>query len=145
MEATELRNDYSGIPASPFPPVKVTYHTAAREWELVEPYRFRIEPYAFDLPQGFRFDLASIPRAVWPVVAPFELSLVAPLTHDFIYRYAGQVPQNSVTPYHIFSRKEADDLFSELMKMEGVWLWRRALAYASVQAFGGQAWGKPLS
>ncbi|MGH8727939.1 MAG: DUF1353 domain-containing protein [Burkholderiales bacterium] len=145
MEPEELKRDYADIAASPFPPVKVTYHTGEREWELVETYRFSIELLTFNLPQGFRFDLASIPRAVWPVIAPFDLSLVAPLTHDFIYRYAGRLPENSVIPDHTFTRKEADDLFSELMRIEGVWWWRRSLAYAAVRAFGADAWGRPIS
>jgi hypothetical protein len=55
--------------------------------------RFRIEkPYVFgmiQIPAGFVFDLASVPRVLWWLIAPFELSIVAPLIHDWLYRVEG--------------------------------------------------------
>ncbi len=78
--------------------------------------------------RGFRSDLASIPRLFWAIIASFELSLLAPIMHDLIYRSGGRVilPHGEVTPTgRIFERKEADDLFLELMTRAKVAYWKR--------------------
>ena len=140
MNLRELRDTYVGIEGSPLPPVKVTYHTAEGDWEVVETYRFDRTGHAFSIFQGFRFDLASVPRIAWPLIAPFELSLVAPLAHDFLYRYGGSPPAGSIEPPHSFTRLETDDLFFDLMQAEGVPSWRSYPAYGAVRAFAGPAW-----
>jgi hypothetical protein len=79
---------------------------------------------------GFVFDLASVPRVAWWACAPFELSIVAPLAHDWLY--AGKLGG--------YTRKEADDFFLYLMKREGVPRWRRYIAYHAVRLFGKKHW-----
>lgn len=90
--------------------------------------------------RGYEFDLASVPRVVWPIIAPFELSILAPLFHDLIYEFKGRPPADQVVPYRTFERVEADDLFLRLMALEGVSWWRRNAAYAAVRAAGGLYW-----
>lgn len=122
------------------PQVVVSYCTDAREWRLSKRYVLNFEGLHWEIRQGFAFDLASIPRPVWSLIAPFELSLVAPLLHDFLYFHRGAPPRGAVTPYRTFSRSETDRLFLGLMRAEGVPYWRRALAYAAVRLFGAFAW-----
>jgi hypothetical protein len=90
--------------------------------------------------RGYEFDLASVPRVAWPVIAPFELSILAPLFHDLLYEFKGRPPAAAVRPYRTFTRQEADDLFLRLMTLEGVSGWRRALAYTAVRAAGWTYW-----
>jgi hypothetical protein len=90
--------------------------------------------------KGYEFDLASVPRVVWPVIAPFELSILAPLFHDLLYEFKGRPPADLVQPFRTFTRQEADDLFLHLMEMERVSGWRRNLAYTAVRAAGWVAW-----
>lgn len=95
--------------------------------------------------RGFQTDLASIPRLFWPLVASFELSLIAPLFHDLIYRSMGKValPDGTVQPEHIvFTRSEADEIFLELMTRAKIPFWRRNVAYLAVDFFGKSAWRK---
>lgn len=76
-------------------------------------------------------------------IASFELSLVAPIVHDLIYGSAGTValPDSEVAPADKqFDRKEADDLFLELMTRSMVAYWKRNVAYLAVRAFGGSSW-----
>ena len=47
--------------------------------------------------EGFRFDLASIPRVFWFLVSPFELSIAAPLLHDFLYAAKATRPMGPST------------------------------------------------
>lgn len=89
---------------------------------------------------GYEFDLASVPRVAWPIIAPFELSILAPLFHDLLYEFKGRLPADVVRPYRTFTRVEADDLFLRLMTLEGVSGWRRSLAYTAVRAAGLTYW-----
>ena len=106
-------------------------------------YRFRLDrTYLYRgrlctivIPEGFRFDLASIPRLLWAMIAPFELSIAAPLVHDFLYRYGGMLASGQ-----LLNRSEADTIFAELMEREGVPGWRRVLAYRAVRTFGRGSW-----
>lgn len=122
------------------PPVKVTYSVERDIWELVERYCIQVQDVHYTIPEGYTFDLASIPRGVWTLIAPFELSLVAPLLHDFQYEHKGELPIGSMMPPHKMGRKEVDKIFYEIMKMEGVSWWRRQLAYRAVRWFGGSYW-----
>ena len=90
--------------------------------------------------RGYEFDLASVPRVVWPVIAPFELSILAPLFHDLIYEFKGRPPADVVTPFRTFTRRDADDLFLRLMVLEGVSRWRYSLAYTAVRSAGWTYW-----
>ena len=86
------------------------------------------------------FDLSSIPRLFWPVIAPFELSITAPLVHDFLYAHGGEPPPGSVSPPRTYTRRETDRIFRVIMRAEGVAAWRRILGYAAVRLFGRSAW-----
>src|SRR5262249_25152104 len=137
---------------SPFPPVALTRSEARNAWALTQEYRVTGSekdlgtPYAvtFVIPKDFEFDLASIPRVFWWLIAPFELSLVAPLVHDFIYTTDGRMPTGSAQKdgkdVTTLDRKAADDLFLAFMRAEGVSRWRRSLAYWAVRLFGGLFW-----
>lgn len=110
-------------------------------WLLDEPYSLTLNDHHIRIPAGFKFDLASVPRPFWWLISPFELSIVAPLVHDFLYQYAGEPPEGTVVPPKTYTRAEVDRLFLQLMRREGVAAWRRLLAYAAVRLFGACAWG----
>ena len=81
-----------------------------------------------------------MPRVFWGLIAPFALSVVAPLLHDFLYRAGGNPQSGSIEPPRDYSRADVDRIFREIMKAEGVSGWRAALAYAAVRTFGRSAW-----
>ncbi|HRC43687.1 MAG TPA: DUF1353 domain-containing protein [Nitrospira sp.] len=124
------------------PEPAVTYNNA--EWVLLDDCRYAaLDGFIVTAKRGFKTDLASIPRLLWGFIASFELSLVAPIVHDLIYGSAGTValPDGEVTPADKrFDRKEADDLFLELMTRSKVAYWKRNVAYLAVRAFGGSSW-----
>jgi hypothetical protein len=91
--------------------------------------------------KGFEFDLASIPRIFWSILAPEELSLAAPLFHDLLYRRGGKLLAGELAPPgHIFKRAAVDTLFLELMTKAGIPKWKRKAAYLAVRGFSGFAW-----
>lgn len=115
------------------PPFMV-YLPPADAWEVQEDYEFEDFGINLIIPKGFRCDLASIPRLLWRLIAPFELSLTAPLIHDYLYRNGGRHLCGEI------DRLAADGIFREIMIAEGVSWWRYAAAYRAVRMFGGSAW-----
>ena len=114
-----------------------------RLWEVCEPYSIETPYGLFRIPAGFRFDLASVPRAAWTVVgAPFEFGRAAPILHDLLYHYGGCVPFAMLEPWRAFTRGDADRLFWDTMTAEKIPFFRRRLGYWAVKMFGGIAWAK---
>jgi hypothetical protein len=111
---------------SPLKPAWITYDLHLRRWILEGDYTYR----GVTVPHLFQFDLSSIPRLAWPVVAPFELSVVAPLIHDWLYCNDG------VITGWTFTRLQADAMFYDIMVDEGVSRWRAGAAYRAVRTFG---------
>jgi Protein of unknown function (DUF1353) len=137
--ARRLEHDRVDIAGSPLPPPVLTF-VGGGEWRLEADYAYRDGSTAITVPAGFRFDLSSVPRALWSVIAPFELSIVAPLLHDFLYRHGGRPPVGTVEPPRTYTRAEVDAMFRRIMEAENVSVWRRVLAYAAVRVFGRRAW-----
>jgi hypothetical protein len=106
----------------------VDYDVDKKIWILAEDYEDDIFPWT--IKAGFKFDLASIPRFLWSIIAPFELSVEAPLVHDYCYKY----------PDKFCTRKQADKFFRDIMKREGVPYWKRVVAYRAVRMFAGAVW-----
>lgn len=134
--------EHANIHASKFSFPVVTYLIAVRKWRLEQPFIYQDKDNQITVPAKFEFDIASIPRPFWWLIAPFELSISAPLVHDFLYCYRGEPPRGSIIPPRCYTRRQTDILFRSMMKEEGVWLWRRSAAYWAVRWFGWKAWRK---
>lgn len=106
-----------------------------RGWCLRQNWSYQDGPSAIRIPAGFICDLASVPRAVWAVLSPADLSESAALVHDWIYRHAGTLPGGLS-----YTRAESDRLFFRIMGEEGVSSWKRRAAYVAVRLFGHSAW-----
>lgn len=81
---------------------------------------------------GYHWNGASIPKAFWSLIGgPFSGKYaLASLIHDLLY------------DVHYTLRREADDIFLQVMKMEGVGKLKRWLMYQAVRRFGGKPWKK---
>ena len=108
----------------------VTYDVKKGMWVVTQDYRPEPPVRLPMIPQGFRTDLASVPRFFWRFLAPFELSIEAPLVHDFLYRR------------HLFPRWYADSLLYDLAVKAGVPKWKARIAWLAVRWFGWFAWRK---
>ena len=116
-----------------------------KKYVVLEDY---FEPEARVLiPKGFKCDHASIPRFLWGIICPQDLSDEAPVTHDYLYAHAG-----TTTPFYlgedhlsgakVFSKSEADKIFDRIMRRENVQPWKRRAAYFCVKYFAGFAWNR---
>ena len=94
------------------------------------------------MPAGFEFDLSTIPRIFWPLIGPFELSIVAPLLHDFLYTHGGKPPAGSVgAAANPTTRAEVDRMFREIMASGRPGLAACARVRSPVRLFGRPAPG----
>lgn len=106
---------------------KVSYNIKKKCYVLEEDYEDSIFPWT--IKKGFYF-IASIPRFVWSILSPEELTLEAALVHDYCYKY----------PDKYCNRKQADKFFRDIMKREGVPYWKRVIAYRAVRLCAGGVW-----
>lgn len=97
---------------------------------LVKDYKLKCGRYEFVIPKGFAFDGASIPSIAWHGIGtPFEPQFMLPsMVHDWIYIV------------HTYSREEADDLFYELLKENGVKEAKAFVMWMAVRAGGWYGW-----
>lgn len=89
------------------------------------------------IPAGFETDWASVPWWADGVVPSFGPYAPATIPHDYLYSLGGRLPDGRT-----FTRKQADDLFLDLLKELGVPWWKRSLMYRAVRTGGGSGWAK---
>lgn len=125
-------------------------------WRLTRPYTYPVNRIYRDygrvwitIPEDTTFDLASTPRIIWPLIAPFDLSIAAPLMHDMLYRHGGLLPPewfhcskqvdaaNHGRRLLVWNRYYADGTFKGDMERQDIAEWRENPAYWTVRAVGG--------
>lgn len=129
-------------------PPFVTYDAHRGVWLLERDFHARpstLAHAAIVIPGGFETDLSSVPRPLWNIAAPFELSIGGAITHDWLYRHGGNATiEHAGTPpvpgTWTFTRPEADRFFLDFMQEEGVSWLKRQVAYRAVRLFGGSSW-----
>lgn len=85
-----------------------------------------------NIPAGFQCDGASVPQLLWSTISPAidPRTLRGALAHDYLYRNA---PAG-------WTRKDADELFYDLIREDGLSWWASQKAYWGVRLFGGSSW-----
>jgi hypothetical protein len=75
---------------------------------------------------GFKTDLASIPRIMWPIFSPSDYDAIAPaVLHDWHYCCVKQV-----------SRKRADDIFYYGLRVHGMGRLKAFIYWVGVRSIG---------
>lgn len=109
-------------------------------WKLERPFSYTTAvlgpPIKFTVPTGFIYDLASIPRIFRSVIPQVGKHREAATLHDYLYNRKGKLDD------FVFTRKEADKVFLEAMKLSGVRFTRRRVMYAAVRLGGWTYWNK---
>ena len=110
------------------------------KWVLVEPFAYitYVKDAAgciIEVPVGEVTDLASLPRVVRVFISQNGKHRGAAVIHDRLYRLAGILD---------YSRKEADLVFLEAMKVSGVSWTVRQMMYRGVRAGGWVVYNKYL-
>lgn len=97
-------------------------------WRVIQPVMFSDGLSSFSIPEGFESDLASVPRALWPMFPPYGNHLRAAIVHDWLYSNKA------------IARVRADALFLAAMESYGTARCQRWCMYLAVRAFGWAAW-----
>lgn len=89
-----------------------------------------IDGDTYRIPKDFVWDGASIPMMLWPVYGtPFDSRhLAGGLIHDAIY--GGTIGE-------VFTRKEADQIYRQIIRACGVGWWQATKEYFAIRLFGG--------
>ena len=90
-------------------------------------------PQEIVVPVGFVHNGPSIPNRLRGIVFYTHRQLRPSIVHDYLYTYGYKIG---------WTRKEADRLFFESLKTEGVWRLRRRVMWLAVRAAGRSHWSK---
>lgn len=92
------------------------------------------------VPLGYVTDMASVPRACWAFIAPFDVARPA-VVHDILYERINAVRFTTTNANFKVLRKIADDVFLEAMDATDpkVASWKKYSAYYAVRMFGWMA------
>ncbi len=116
--------------------VDLHWDNATGDWRLHKPIKAAWQnggtAFHFEVPAGFHTDLSSIPRVFRSIIPQVGRQNRASILHDWAYEDG--VPG--------MKRAQADRMFLDVMKFDGVGWLRRKIMYAAVRAFGSTLWGK---
>lgn len=82
------------------------------------------------VPEGFKTDLASVPRGLWNLIPKSGKQDRPAVIHDFLYVHNG------------VSRSQADAILNEAMAVCGVGRVSRWIIYSGVRVGGWQTWNR---
>ena len=92
------------------------------------------------VPDGFEFDGESIPTGLQWLVKRFGASKRGAAVHDYLYRYGGyRLPNGTLQSV---TRRQADDVYAELLQLKGLPAWRANLRWLTLRAVGWAAWNE---
>lgn len=107
----------------------------ARNYELFEPLPFLSDIVGkIVVPARTVTDFASIPRAFWRILPPWDTHRLAAIIHDWLY--SNQPVLNGVA----VTKDIADRVFLEAMQELKVPAWKANTMYRAVKWFGGSIW-----
>lgn len=151
----EARDPDQGIAPKPLTqplmiPSYDNIYVLVRQWEYV--WRDDKLRHKIIVPCGNESDGASVPRLAWTLagITPDGLIRAAALVHDLMYAMKGEIQlyfqagPNSDDWKRVkrtFSRRQADDLFHQIMREAGIGPIKAYAAYRMVRIFGFWAWG----
>jgi hypothetical protein len=93
------------------------------------------------VPKGFKTDLASVPRAIWWFIAPFDVAR-AGVVHDYLYwcirQYRAAAGDKQDICLIADAKAAADKVFKEAMDVSAdhVAGWKKWCAWKAVAVFG---------
>lgn len=101
---------------------------------LAEPVTITWQGRFIAIPAGFESDGVSTPRFLWSTISPAidNRTIRAGVAHDFIYR---EQPDG-------WTRADADAMFYDLCRADGLCWWTAQKAYWGLRLFGGATWAE---
>ena len=100
----------------------------------------RVKKDTLTVPKGYITDMASVPRAAWAFIAPFDVARAA-VCHDIMYEKLNARRKHINTKEFKAMRSIADTVFMNGMNASEppVKAWKKFAAYWAVRMFGWSA------
>jgi hypothetical protein len=116
--------------------------TGTRHWEVADDWAFKIDGEWYVIPQGFRFDGASIPKFLHTWLSPTGVLLMGGLVHDYAYKYATLMKsgQRETMGTNALNQKRADQIFRDINIEQNGFHFLNYLAYYALRIGGFVAW-----
>ena len=117
--------------------MKTDIHTENERGDIITLLEDHTETWngrTFIVPAGFESDGVSTPRFLWSSISPkiHPATLRGGIDHDYLYR---EQPEG-------WTRKDADKLFFDVIREDGLSPVRARLAYTGLRIFGSKAWNE---
>ena len=91
-----------------------------------------------EIEKGYTYDGATVPWFLSWVIERDGVHRESALVHDYLYENKGGIEIGD--DYLFYNRKDADQIFRECLKAQGLSDWRARLAYYAVRAIGWKWW-----
>lgn len=114
--------------------------TGTRHWEVADDWQFTIMGEDYIIPQGFRFDGASIPKFLHTWLSPTGVLLMGGLIHDYAYKYATLLKSDQKETMGKITQKQADQIFRDINIEQNGFHFLNYLAYYALRLGGWVAW-----
>lgn len=70
-------------------------------WKIIKPLTIELSNgQVIKIPEGFEYDMATVPKWLWSIVRPFNDALIGTLIHDYLYIHKEA---------HNMTRREVDE------------------------------------
>ena len=113
--------------------------TGTRHWEVADDWSFTIMGEKYIIPQGFRFDGASIPKFLHTWLSPTGVLLMGGLVHDYAYKHAG-LKMKGKKELHELDQKQSDVIFRNINIEINGFHFLNYLAFWALRIGGFLAW-----
>jgi len=110
------------------------WFTRKVEYQITEDYFFYV-PFldvTLLLPEGFIFDGASIPKFLWPIIAPVDVLLITAAFHDFAYKYRTYLTSDGALYLADKDKKVYDTIFKDISLYTNGLKFTSSMAYYAV-------------
>ena len=75
-------------------------NVSSKYWMIIQPLTVKLSTGdIINIPRGFVYDMATVPKWLWSIVRPFNDGLIGFLIHDYLYVHQEK---------HSLTRKQAD-------------------------------------
>ena len=101
-------------------------------WRVINPFKYQhSDGRIFTAPAGMITDMTSTPRFIWRIIPPATgKQRKGAVIHDLLYRI------------QVTTRKEADEIYQDCMKLDGVPSWKRRIIHIGLRVGGWVTWKK---
>lgn len=100
----------------------------------VSVFKFDGKLTRIEIEKGYTYDGATVPRLARWLIERDGVHRESALLHDFLYENEGHIDLGDDDFF--YNRKDADQIFRECLKAQGLASWKVFLMYNAVRGFG---------